>query len=124
MARRGGVKRVQIDIYDTIRAVIKARLADVGVHPQPLFDTLLFVWANPCQILERICIMLDDTGHYKQGPNRVMLYDTRRKTVTTLDVVFALKQMGNTLYGFGWYELGREKTKKKRRPVIEDDEDL
>ncbi len=68
--------------------------------------------------------MLDDTGRHDEDRLGNSLYDTRRKTVTTLDVIFALKQMGSTLYGFGWYELGRDKTKKVRRQYVEDDEEL
>ncbi len=44
MARRGGVKRIQIDIYDTIRAVIMSRLRDVSLRA---FGSLLQRVARP-----------------------------------------------------------------------------
>ncbi|GAB5366300.1 hypothetical protein AAMO2058_001132000 [Amorphochlora amoebiformis] len=38
----------------------------------------------------------------------------RRKTVTAMDVVYALKRQGRTLYGFG----AQDKLQKKSRPVL------
>ena len=68
--------------------------------------------------------MLDCTGCFKRDALGTMVYDTRRKTITTLDVIFALKRMGRTMYGFDEPQMGRDKTKKVRRPVIRDDADL
>lgn len=65
LARRGGVKRIQHQIYDETRGVLRNFLENV------VKDSITY------------------TEH------------ARRKTVTALDVVYALKRQGRTLYGFG-----------------------
>jgi histone H4 len=65
LARRGGVKRIGLTIYDDVRALIKRFLEEV-IH-----DTVTY------------------TEH------------ARRKTVTVMDVVYALKRQGRALYGYG-----------------------
>ncbi|KAF2165973.1 hypothetical protein M409DRAFT_55332 [Zasmidium cellare ATCC 36951] len=65
LARRGGVKRIQKNVYEETRLAMKLRLEAL------LRDVItIVVYAG-------------------------------RKTVTTLDVVYALKKQGNTIYGFG-----------------------
>jgi histone H4 len=65
LARRGGVKRISLNIYDQVREVLKFFLTSV------VRDAITY------------------TEHAK------------RKTVTAMDVVYALKRQGRTLYGFG-----------------------
>ena len=65
LARRGGVKRINGEIYEETRNRLKA-------------------------FLERV---LKDTVTYTEH--------ARRRTVQDLDVVYALKHQGHTLYGFG-----------------------
>ena len=83
LARRGGVKRISGLIYEETRGVLKIFLENVGrccclychfnlhFYPQVIRDSVTY------------------TEHAK------------RKTVTALDVVYALKRSGRTLYGFG-----------------------
>lgn len=65
LARRGGVKRISSQIYDSTRAVMKEFLEGV------VRDSVLY------------------------------MEHARRKTVTSLDVVHAMKRQGRTLYGYG-----------------------
>ena len=65
LARRGGVKRINGDIYKETREVLKSFLENV---------------------------VRDAVTYTEHG---------RRKTVTAMDVVYALKRQGRTLYGFG-----------------------
>jgi histone H4 len=65
LARRGGIKRINGNIYEEVRGVLKC-------------------WLEP--------IIRDASSYSEHG---------RRKTVTGMDVVYALKRQGVTLYGFG-----------------------
>lgn len=65
LARRGGVKRINGDIYKETREVLKSFLENV---------------------------VRDAVTYTEHG---------RRKTVTAMDVVYALKRQGRTIYGFG-----------------------
>lgn len=65
LARRGGVKRISLNIYKQIRDVLSGFLRNV------VRDAITY------------------TEHAK------------RKTVNAMDVVYALKRQGRTLYGFG-----------------------
>jgi histone H4 len=65
LARRGGVKRISVLIYDEVRSVLRSFLDNV------VRDAVTY------------------TEH------------ARRKTVTAMDVVYALKRQGRSLYGFG-----------------------
>ena len=82
LARRGGVKRISGLIYEETRAVLKNFLEGVRDYP---FCIILV----PDPILQVIRDSVTYTEHAK------------RKTVTALDVVYALKRSGRTLYGFG-----------------------
>ncbi|KND01466.1 uncharacterized protein SPPG_03268 [Spizellomyces punctatus DAOM BR117] len=64
LARRGGVKRMSLTIYEEVRIVLKKFLTGV------LKDSIAY------------------TEH------------RRAKTVNAMDVVYALKRQGRTLYGF------------------------
>ena len=82
LARRGGVKRISGLIYEETRGVLKIFLENVRVLCSAL---LLFAYL----LLQVIRDSVTYTEHAK------------RKTVTALDVVYALKRSGRTLYGFG-----------------------
>jgi len=82
LARRGGVKRISGLIYEETRGVLKIFLENVRV-----FRRLLAALAYP--FVQVIRDSVTYTEHAK------------RKTVTALDVVYALKRSGRTLYGFG-----------------------
>ncbi|KAF8543608.1 histone-fold-containing protein [Trichophaea hybrida] len=64
LARRGGVKRISVPVYEEMRAAMKAYLNKI----------------------------LRDCVCYLEHANR--------KTITTVDVVFALKRSGRPIYGF------------------------
>ena len=64
LARRGGVKRISILIYEEIKSILRSFLVKI------LKDTIVY------------------TEHSK------------RKTVTPLDVIYALKRQGRNLYGY------------------------
>ena len=82
LARRGGVKRISGLIYEETRGVLKASL--VVLVPCNLIQTALQMFVKK--------VILD-----------AMIYTVhaKRKTVTPMDVVLALKRQGRTLYGFG-----------------------
>ncbi|KAK6992206.1 histone-fold-containing protein [Favolaschia claudopus] len=82
LARRGGVKRISGLIYEETRGVLKIFLENVR-HLSPLISSFLI------SLLQVIRDSVTYTEHAK------------RKTVTALDVVYALKRSGRTLYGFG-----------------------
>ena len=81
LARRGGVKRISGLIYEETRGVLKIFLENVSLRNLPRGKCSLF--------LQVIRDSVTYTEHAK------------RKTVTALDVVYALKRSGRTLYGFG-----------------------
>ena len=64
LARRGGVKRISVTIYEETRNVLKLFLQNV----------------------------VKDAVTYTEY--------ARRKTVTAMDIIYALKRQGRTLYGF------------------------
>ena len=82
LARRGGVKRISGLIYEETRGVLKIFLENVSLLPFRLVHCLNLV----CQVIR-------DSVTYTEH--------AKRKTVTALDVVYALKRSGRTLYGFG-----------------------
>lgn len=82
LARRGGVKRISGLIYEETRGVLKIFLENVRRILLP-FLTLL-----TCSVQ-----VIRDSVTYTEH--------AKRKTVTALDVVYALKRSGRTLYGFG-----------------------
>jgi histone H4 len=79
LARRGGVKRISGLIYEETRGVLKIFLENVSL-PMLRFRIVLIS-------LQVIRDSVTYTEHAK------------RKTVTSLDVVYALKRSGRTLYG-------------------------
>lgn len=82
LARRGGVKRISGLIYEETRGVLKIFLENVSL---PALLHLHHTYDSRQVIRDSVTY----TEHAK------------RKTVTALDVVYALKRSGRTLYGFG-----------------------
>ena len=81
LARRGGVKRISAMIYEETRGVLKSFLESwVAILPV-------------AQLLLTLLRVIRDAVTYTEH--------AKRKTVTSLDVVYALKRQGRTLYGFG-----------------------
>jgi len=83
LARRGGVKRISGLIYEETRGVLKIFLENVRRF-------------NPCtrfHLTHCSLQVIRDSVTYTEH--------AKRKTVTALDVVYALKRSGRTLYGFG-----------------------
>ena len=82
LARRGGIKRINFDIYEETRANLKEFLGKV----------------------------IRDAVTYTEY--------AKRKTVTAMDVVYALKRQGRTLYGFDDQAPRFPKLKRKIKPKI------
>ena len=80
LARRGGVKRISGLIYEETRGVLKVNLC----------IELTYILPTRQVFLENV---IRDAVTYTEH--------AKRKTVTAMDVVYALKRQGRTLYGFG-----------------------
>jgi len=99
LARRGGVKRISGLIYEETRGVLK--ICEFIITSHPLFDTsghsppLSSYSAKEHRLLLHSVLenVIRDSVTYTEH--------AKRKTVTSLDVVYALKRQGRTLYGFG-----------------------
>ena len=85
MARRGGVKRISGLIYEETRGVLKVDIFYV-VSVLCMRDIYMYMKV----FLENV---IRDAVTYTEH--------AKRKTVTAMDVVYALKRQGRTLYGFG-----------------------
>ena len=85
LARRGGVKRISGLIYEETRGVLKVSFFR-GSQTFPCFTNILILQV----FLENV---IRDAVTYTEH--------AKRKTVTAMDVVYALKRQGRTLYGFG-----------------------
>jgi histone H4 len=81
LARRGGVKRISGLIYEETRGVLKIFLENVSL-----------AFAVVVLFLISLKVIRDSVTYTEHA---------KRKTVTALDVVYALKRSGRTLYGFG-----------------------
>jgi histone H4 len=81
LARRGGVKRISGLIYEETRGVLKIFLENVSP----------FMLRIPCRCLISFQVIRDSVTYTEHA---------KRKTVTSLDVVYALKRSGRTLYGY------------------------
>ena len=82
LARRGGVKRISGLIYEETRGVLKVCSELVSLAKLLVYRLQVF--------LENV---IRDAVTYTEH--------AKRKTVTAMDVVYALKRQGRTLYGFG-----------------------
>jgi histone H4 len=83
LARRGGVKRISGLIYEETRGVLKIFLENV------IRDSVTYT-----EHAKRYAPLLSSLWLQ-------LILSWYRKTVTALDVVYALKRSGRTLYGFG-----------------------
>jgi histone H4 len=117
LARRGGVKRISGLIYEETRGVLKIfvstalRLAESQSPPSPRGLTQpspvpLTLSSLPPSLLPSLPPLppLRTRSHQLENVIRDSVTYTehaKRKTVTSLDVVYALKRQGRTLYGFG-----------------------
>lgn len=88
LARRGGVKRISGLIYEETRGVLKIFLENVSASPPSCL-----IWRIPTDTSPLRLQVIRDSVTYTEH--------AKRKTVTALDVVYALKRSGRTLYGFG-----------------------
>ena len=86
LARRGGVKRISGLIYEETRGVLKVFLENVS------YLVIFSLRAPKLTDLYDIQVIRDSVTYTEHA---------KRKTVTALDVVYALKRSGRTLYGFG-----------------------
>lgn len=85
LARRGGVKRISGAIYEDVRTVLKARLEEIL---KTVVEILGEFASSQYQRQESgILTLTSSRTEYK-----------KRKTVSTPDVVFALKRLGSTVY--------------------------
>jgi len=81
LARRGGVKRISGLIYEETRGVLKVFLENV------IRDAVRFL-----RNFFDFNFLISQVTYCEHA---------KRKTVTAMDVVYALKRQGRTLYGFG-----------------------
>jgi histone H4 len=81
LARRGGVKRISAMIYEETRGVLKTFLEGV------IRDAVTYTEHAKSKYISIHSLAITDSPV--------------GKTVTSLDVVYALKRQGRTLYGFG-----------------------
>jgi histone H4 len=94
LARRGGVKRISGLIYEETRGILKIFLESEPYSPLS-FPSHLRRWLTRCfrsVLAVRVDVIRDSVTYTEHS---------KRKTVTALDVVYALKRQGRTLYGFG-----------------------
>ncbi|CAE6421641.1 unnamed protein product [Rhizoctonia solani] len=87
LARRGGVKRISGLIYEETRGVLKIFLE----IPRLCFSPT-WIYELGADAFSPIDVIRDSVTYTEHA---------KRKTVTALDVVYALKRSGRTLYGFG-----------------------
>jgi histone H4 len=89
LARRGGVKRISGLIYEETRGVLKTFLEGT------IRDAVTYTEhaSESSQRFHSLHLFTSDLA----SPYIL----SERKTVTSLDVVYALKRQGRTLYGFG-----------------------
>ena len=95
LARRGGVKRISGLIYEETRGVLKIFLESASSPvPHSSRHTHTPSAADPPSLIPPTASdVIRDSVTYTEH--------SKRKTVTALDVVYALKRQGRTLYGFG-----------------------
>jgi histone H4 len=106
IARRGGVKRISGLIYEETRSVLKVFLENVVKdavtyteharrYETHLICPELFRWRASWFFSFNYLVSLHSQHAYLTWKTGF------RKTVTAMDVVYALKRQGRTLYGFG-----------------------
>lgn len=100
LARRGGVKRISGDIYETARYAIKRRLQDVTNNDAHHINASIQTnTAYSFSVTLPLFLVSKHQAVVKfLHANLSMIDYTNRKLVTTLDAVYALKRQGNTIY--------------------------
>ncbi|PWA41105.1 histone H4 [Artemisia annua] len=107
LARRGGVKRISGLIYEETRGVLKIFLENV-IRDAGITKPAIRRLARRGGVKRISGLIYEET----RGVLKIFLENVirdavtytehaRRKTVTAMDVVYALKRQGRTLYGFG-----------------------
>jgi histone H4 len=107
---KGGAKRHRKILRDNIQGITKPairRLARRGGVKR--ISASMLALHLPCEYLAYICIVIyEETRGVLKSFLESVIRDAvtytehaKRKTVTSLDVVYALKRQGRTLYGFG-----------------------
>jgi histone H4 len=86
LARRGGVKRISGLIYEETRSVLKIFLESGSSSPLLLSCIALGIYADAASLLVPLKDVIRDSVTYTEH--------AKRKTVTSLDVVYALKRQG------------------------------
>lgn len=81
LARRGGIRRINVGIYSEMPKAAREFLTQVSKQ-----EEMIKVQVDPSQVIQKAVTVTEYA---------------KRKTVTSLDVVYALKAMGTPLYGFG-----------------------
>ncbi|XP_065088069.1 histone H4-like [Ochlerotatus camptorhynchus] len=101
LARRGGVKRIFGVIYEETRGVLEVFLVNMI---RPAIRRL----ARRGGVKRISGLIHEETRGVLKVFLEIMIRDAitctehaKRKTVTAMDVVYALKRQGRTLYGFG-----------------------
>src|SRR5436190_10344127 len=89
LARRGGVKRISASMF-----FIPSSSVDLAVVRFLMYFRTLVIYEETRGVLKSFLeSVIRDAVTYTEH--------AKRKTVTSLDVVYALKRQGRTLYGFG-----------------------
>jgi histone H4 len=90
LARRGGVKRISGLIYEETRGVLKIFLESESARLSAAKELNADMYSSQSDVIR-------DSVTYTEH--------AKRKTVTSLDVVYALKRQGRTLYGQSFYAI-------------------
>jgi histone H4 len=108
---KGGAKRHRKILRDNIQGITKPairRLARRGGVKRISASALLFISLSHTQLLTNLTVIYEETRGVLKSFLESVIRDAvtytehaKRKTVTSLDVVYALKRQGRTLYGFG-----------------------
>jgi histone H4 len=108
---KGGAKRHRKILRDNIQGITKPairRLARRGGVKRISASKILYLFTFSAPILTCPSVIYEETRGvlktFLEGVIRDAVTYTehaKRKTVTSLDVVYALKRQGRTLYGFG-----------------------
>ncbi|XP_051552717.1 histone H4-like [Myxocyprinus asiaticus] len=86
--RKGGAKRHRTVLHDSIQGITKPTIRHLARRISGL------IYEETCGVLKVFLenVIRDDVTYTEHG---------KRKTAIAMDVVYALKRQGRTLYGFG-----------------------
>lgn len=109
LARRGGVKRISSDIYDSVRSAMKRHLEEVCSHlarntgPQLEPHWQYKILRDCCALVDhqkRKTCTVTDVSH-PEFPNWLLWFVIwRMVTDEVTKVIFALRRIGRPIYGF------------------------